>query len=151
MYLLGFGYIRRFFYRHNCSNISFMRNSLILLLFALCVSGCAVGRAAVYTETGLRAAESQWDTYYNGRLTSCQEKHNPGSVGAEKCFGSTYDANKKVNQAIRSSVIILRTYWLGRAAGEKPDLERVVKEIKSLVKELPPEAKSIFSRVKGIK
>lgn len=128
-----------------------MRNVLLTLFFALFVSGCATGRAAVYTENGLRAAEGQWDVYYNDRLSYCQKNHEAGSAGAEKCFGKTYDTNKKVNTAIRGSVLILRTYWLARAAGENPDLSRVVRDIKALVEDLPLEAKNIFSRVKGIK
>lgn len=128
-----------------------MRNAFLTLFFALFVSGCATGRAAVYTETGLRAAEGQWDNYYNEKLSYCQRNHQAGSPGAEQCFGKTYDTNKKVNTAVRGSVFILRTYWLARAAGEKPDLERVVRDIKALVDGLPPEAKDIFSRVKGIK
>jgi hypothetical protein len=124
-----------------------MRWLLALTLF----SGCArADRALVYSEEGLRAAELTWDEYYNDKAAACEAEFRPQTPEMEACFGATYDADGKVATAVQSAVLTLRAYWTARAAGQKPDWAAVVRHVVALVEGLPPEARTFFSRVKGL-
>lgn len=112
--------------------------------------GCA-NRAAIYTETGIRAAEKSWDGAYRERADQCEHLHEPRTPAMEECFGDYFDADAKVGTALESVVAILRGYWVARAAGEKPDWKEVIRQVQEIMDELPPEAKEYFERVKGLK
>lgn len=126
--------------------------SVIPLLLALVsISACAASnRAMIYTEEGLRGAEQGWDAAYNTKADRCEGMHEPKTPEMEACFGKTYDADAAVAKVVKTSVALLRSYWRHRAAGEKPDLAQVLKEIQALVADLPPEARQYFDRVRGI-
>jgi hypothetical protein len=129
-----------------------LRSRLVLpLALALVMPACAASdKATIYTEEGLRAAEQGWDGNYNAEGDRCENLHEPKTPGMEDCFGKTYDADAAVALVVKSAVALLRGYWRRRAAGEKPDLAQVLKEVQALVDELPPEAKKYFDRVKGL-
>ena len=128
-----------------------MKRVLLALLPFFLTCGCAhVDKTMVYTEAGLRAAESSWDAAYNAKADECEKKYEPQTPEMEECFGPIFDADEKVEIALESSVALLRSYWVARAAGEKPDLMKVLREISKIVKDLPPEAKRYFDKVKGI-
>lgn len=107
--------------------------------------------ATVYTETGIRLAEEQWDRVYRDRADHCKTKHEPMTPGMEGCFGRYYDADGKVEDAVRGIVALLRTYWTARAAGERPNWWRVAEQVSQIVDDLPPEAAEIFKRVEGLR
>jgi hypothetical protein len=124
------------------------RNLTIALL--LCF-GCAHGnRAALYTEDGLRAAESAWDAYYRAEAARCERLHEPRTPEMEACFGNTYDADGRVGTAVQSAVSLLRAYWAARAAGGRPDLQALLQQVAAIVRDLPPEARAYFDKVKGL-
>lgn len=121
-----------------------------LLSFVL---GCA-GRldpAAVYTEGGIEAAGQEWVRDYNAKADECERLHAPESPEMEECFGAWYDAHVKALEAVKYTRAVLIGYWTARAAGEKPDLLAVLRDIQAAFDALPPEAKAYFDRVKGIK
>lgn len=121
------------------------------LLALAFVGGCAGSdKATVYTEDGLRAAEGGWDAYYRAEASRCEKLHEPQTPEMEACFGATYDADAKVAKAVESAVGLLRAYWVARAAGEKPDIASVLRQVQELVQDLPPEAKKYFDRVRGL-
>lgn len=120
----------------------------IVLLFA--VSGCA-NQVAVYTEGGLRAGADAWDKAYKARAADCESKHEPATPEMEGCFGAYFDADAKVGTALEAAVAILRTYWVARAAGEKPDVKELASQLADIIEDLPPEAKEFFERVRGLK
>ena len=120
-----------------------------LILFA----GCTVAgrdRSVVYAEEGFVAAERQWHLRYNERLGQCAEAYPPGSEGAEECFGSYYDADAHVETAVKTVVSLLRAYWVARAAGKSPDWAEVAAQVTKIIRDLPPEARQYFERVKGL-
>lgn len=123
-----------------------------LPILAACVmTACAASdKGTVYTEEGLRAAEQGWDTNYNAQATHCAKLHEPKTPEMEECFGRTYDVDAAIGVAVESAVALLQGYWRRRAAGEKPDLAQVLKEVQALVDGLPPEAKEYFDRVRGL-
>lgn len=124
---------------------------LMTVAIALCIGGCAAsGRAMIYTEEGIRLAETEWDSAYRQRIEYCAEHHAAMTAGAEACFGSYFDADGKVETAVRSAVILLRSYWIARAAGQKPKWRDTAKQVFALFQELPPEAFKYFERVRGI-
>lgn len=124
---------------------------IALSLGLICSVSCAVSdKASVYTEEGLRAAEQGWDGYYNAEADRCESLHEPETSGMEKCLGSTYDADAAVAMVVKSAVVLLRGYWVARAAGENPDIAEILSQIQGLIDDLPPEAKKYFDRVKGI-
>ncbi len=120
---------------------------------SLLAMGCAhsANKAVVYTEEGLRAAETTWDGYYRAEADRCGSLHEPKTPEMEECFGDTYDADAKVAAAVQSAVALLRAYWLARAAGENPDFTELMREVQKIMDDLPPEAWQYFARVKGIK
>lgn len=122
----------------------------ILALVVLSTGCAASNKAMIYTEEGLRGAEQGWDAHYNAEADRCEKLHEPKTPEMEACFGQTYDADAAVAIAVQSSVALLRAYWRRRAAGEKPDLAQVLREIQAIVNDLPPQAKQYFDRVKGI-
>lgn len=119
------------------------------VVFLLCLASCA-NSAAVYTEHGLDAADAVWDAYYRDRLAYCQQRHAAGTDGAVACFGPTADADEKVGIAMETAVGLLRGYWIARAAGDQPSFARIALQVNGLIADLPPEARKIFERVKGI-
>lgn len=122
-------------------------------MFAVAVvalGGCA-NAAAVYTEGGLRAGAGAWDAVYKAKATECESKHEPATPEMEGCFGAYFDADAKVGTAIEAAVAVLRTYWVARAAGEKPDVKKLAQQLADIIEDLPPEAKEYFDRVKGLK
>lgn len=129
--------------------------SILLALAAvllLLVGGCArADLATVYTEDGVRAAEQVWDASYRERLAYCQAQYKPKTPEAEECFGGWYDGDAHVETAVGSIVGILRAYWLARASGGSPSWAEVATQVAAIVNELPPEARAVFQRVKGIK
>ena len=114
------------------------------------VSGCA-NAAAVYTEGGLRAGAGAWDVAYKAKAAECESKHEPATPAMEGCFGAHFDADAKVGIAIEAAVAVLRTYWVARAAGEKPDVKKLAAELSTIIEDLPPEVRVYFDRVKGLK
>ena len=123
-----------------------------LLCLVLLLSGCATAdRALVYSEDGLRAAEGAWDKYYNAKASECSEQFQPKTPEMEQCFGKTFDADAKVGVAVQSAVTLLRSYWVARAAGQKPDWKIVMQQVNEIVQDLPPDVREIFNRVKGIR
>lgn len=118
----------------------------------LLTMGCAhsANKAVVYTEEGLRAAETTWDGYYRFEAERCESRYEPKTPEMEECFGSTYDADAKVAEAVQSAVALLRTYWLARATGKDPDFAELMREVQKIVDDLPPEAGQYFARVKGV-
>lgn len=123
--------------------------SRFLLLGAL--TACATAnRSAVYTEEGLRAAEQSWDGYYRSEATRCEARYEPKTPEMEDCFGATYDADAKVAKAVEAAVALLRTYWVARAAGDRPDFAKVVQQVAQILRDLPPEAAAYFDKVKGL-
>ena len=127
-----------------------MKHLLVLLVVAFV--GCA-GRAdktLVYTEEGIRAAEQAWDSYYRAKADDCRSKFKPKTPEMERCFGKTYEADLAVAKALRSVVALLRGYWVARAQGEDPDWFEVVQEVDRIVRDLPPEARQFFEKVRGI-
>jgi hypothetical protein len=122
------------------------------LLLACCVLfGCAAAdKALVYTENGLRAGEQSWDGHYRSEATRCEKLHEPETPDMETCFGDTYDADAKVETAIKSAVALLRAYWTARAAGQSPDWGAVAQQVKAILDDLPPEAVAYFAKVSGL-
>ena len=127
-----------------------MRSRLQSIVLMFAVSGCA-NAAAVYTEGGLRAGAGAWDTAYRTKAVDCESKHEAATPAMEGCFGAYFDADAKVGTAIETAVAILRTYWVARAAGEKPDVKRLAADLATIIEDLPPEAREFFDRVKGLK
>lgn len=123
---------------------------LLGFLLAFAPACAALDKATVYTEEGLRGAEQGWDTQYNAEGDRCEKLHDPQTPAMEECFGSTYDANAMVGTVVKSAVALLRGYWIARAAGENPDLAKILTEVQALIDDLPPEAKKYFDRVKGL-
>lgn len=124
---------------------------LVVFLSLPCLAGCAASdKATIYTEEGLRGAEQGWDGYYNDEADRCESLHEPKTPEMEQCLGATYDADAAVALVVQSAVALLRGYWIARAAGENPDLTKVLTQIQALIDDLPPEAKKYFDRVKGI-
>jgi len=112
--------------------------SFIFLLSACSASFYA--RTAVHTENGLRVGNEVWDEHYNKKLDECEEVAAPKTPEAEECFGPTFDQNKKVGIAIKSSVAVLRTFWAGYAAGKNPkELRNILGELPAIVNDLPDE------------
>lgn len=126
----------------------------IVLLFGLAPAvllGACANQAAVYTEDGLRAAAGTWDAAYKAKAADCESKHEPATPEMEGCFGAYFDADAKVGTALEAAVAILRTYWVARAAGEKPDIKALTKQLADIIEDLPPEAKEFFERVRGLR
>lgn len=120
-------------------------------VLAVALPACAASdKATIYTEEGLRAAEQGWDGYYNSEGDRCERLHEPKTPGMEECFGDTYDADAAVALVVQNAVALLQTYWRARAAGDKPDLMSILKEVQTLIDDLPPEAKKYFDRVRGL-
>lgn len=118
-------------------------------------TGCSVAlrdRGVVYTELGLTAAAEQWDDAYHERLKHCKASFEPETPEAETCFGEWFDADAKVDTALRSAIALLRTYWTARAAGESdPGWRETSTRVAALIRDLPPVARQYFERIKGIK
>lgn len=127
-----------------------MASRLPSIVFFFATAGCA-NQAAVYTEGGIRAGAQAWDAAYKTKATECESKHEPATPEMEGCFGAYFDADAKVGTAIEAAVAILRTYWVARAAGEKPDVKKLASDLAKILEDLPPEAKEYFERVKGLK
>lgn len=110
---------------------------------AIFLSGCSAtfyARTAVITENGLRVGNEAWDEEFNEKLEECKATTEAKTPEAEKCFGPTFDKNKKVGVAIKASVAILRTFWVGYAAGKNPkDLRDILGELPKIVNDLPDE------------
>lgn len=122
------------------------------LLLSLCLLfGCAAAdKALVYTENGLRAGEQSWDGHYRSEAARCEKLHETETPEMETCFGDTYDADGKVETAVKSAVALLRAYWTARAAGQNPDWAAVAQQIKAILDDLPPEAVAYFAKVSGL-
>lgn len=114
-----------------------------------CVVSCA-NAAMLYTEQGLEAADAVWDQHFYATLDECSSKHAAGTDGARACFGPTFEADRKVEHVVTSVVTLLRTYWIARAAGADPDWRETARRVAELVASLPPEARGVFDRVKGL-
>lgn len=135
-----------------------MKPRLMLLGLALLLvsflAGCAHSdRGMVWTEEGLTAAESEWDRLYRDRAVLCESQHKPKTPEMEECFGEWYGADARVEQAVGVAVAALRAYWVARARQvdpAKPWID-VAAEIAGLVSDLPPPARKVFERVKGVK
>lgn len=128
-----------------------MKRTLIAIAVAFGLGGCAhLDRATIYTENGLELAEQEWDHAYRDRSAFCQSMHTPASPGMEECFGDWFDADAKVEDALRSAIAALRAYWLARAAGEKPDWAETARQVMEAFDALPPEAAEYFERVRGL-
>lgn len=128
-----------------------MKRTLIAIAVAFGLSGCAhVDRATIYTENGLELAEQEWDHAYRQRAAYCSSRYVPETPQMEECFGEWFDADGKVEDALRIAVAALRGYWVARAAGEKPDWAEVARQVKEAFDALPPEALEYFNRVKGL-
>lgn len=111
------------------------------VIFILC--GCSAtfyARTAVHTENALRVGNEEWDNHYNEILEQCKKITKPKTPEAEECFGPTFDIDKKVGIAIKSSVAILRTFWAGYAAGKNPkELRKIIEELPAIIDDLPDE------------
>lgn len=120
-----------------------MRAIAISLALLMPTSACTAtfyARAAVHTENGLRVGNEAWDEHYNENLEGCKKIAKPETPEAEECFGPTFDQNKNIEIAIRSSVAILRAFWAGYAAGKNPkELRNTLAELPLIVKDLPDE------------
>jgi len=118
-----------------------MRAIAISLVFLLpACSASFYARTAVHTENGLRVGNEIWDERYNEELEKCKQTTEPKTPEAEKCFGPTFDQNKKIGIAIRASVGVLRAFWAGYAAGQDPkDLRKILGELPGIVDDLPDE------------
>ena len=128
-----------------------MKRVLIAFTVALGLSGCAgANKATIYTENGFRSAEGEWDQLYRAKAEDCEDEFARNTPEMEACFGGFYDADGKVEDAVRSVVALLRSYWAARAAGGQPDWLAVAKQIDAILAELPPEAARVFSLVKGV-
>lgn len=124
---------------------------MLRFCLAILLVGCAASdKALVYTENGLRAGEGAWDGHYRSEAKRCEKLHEPETPEMEVCFGQTYDADAKVETAIKSAVALLRAYWTARAAGKNPNWAQVAQQVKAILDELPPEALAYFEKVKGI-
>lgn len=121
-----------------------------LLTLFIFLFGCA-NQVVLYTEQGLEAAAGAWDGVYKAKAKECEAKHEPATPAMEACFGSYFDADAKVGTVLQSAVAVLRTYWVARAAGEKPDVKKLASDLAEIMEDLPPEAKEYFERVKGLK
>ena len=109
-------------------------------------------RTVVFTELGLEAADQQWHGAYRERLDYCRNAHPPKTPAAEQCFGAWYDANEKVDGAVRAAVALLRTYWTARAAGNKqPGWAETQAQVATILQDLPPLPRQFFERIKGLK
>jgi hypothetical protein len=128
--------------------VSRLRSIVLLFAVAGVASGCA-NTAAVYTEEGLRAGAGAWDAAYKAKATECESKHEAATPEMEGCFGAYFDADAKVGTAIEAAVVILQTYWVARAAGEKPDVKKLAADLAIIIENLPPEVRQYFDRVKG--
>lgn len=125
----------------------------LLLLIVILIAGCAnalADRGVVFTEQGLTAAEGFWDQRYYAVLEACSEEHEPRTPEAEACFGPTYDADQKVGAAVLAAVTTLRLYWAARAAGQNPDWGATAAAVAKILRDLPPDARQYFERIKGI-
>lgn len=115
----------------------------IAISFVFLLSACSASfyaRTAVYTENGLRVGNEVWDEHYNEKLEECKEVAEPETPEAEKCFGKTFDQNKKIGIALESSVAVLRTFWAAYAAGQDPkNLREILGELPLIVNDLPDE------------
>lgn len=131
------------------------RGRLLLATVLLAATGCTTlqrDKATVYTEEGLRAAETAWDADYHARADECDSKHEPETPAMEACFGEWYDADEVVADVVQVSVAALRVYWTARASGEKDvSFTETMGQIVTAVEGLPPIAKKYFERVKGMK
>ena len=118
-----------------------MRAIAISLIFLL--SACSAtfyARTAVHTENGLRVGNEAWGEHYDEVLKECQAVAEPESPEAEECFGPTFDKDKKVGVIIKSSVAVLRAFWVAYAAGQKPkELRGILAELPKIVNDLPDE------------
>lgn len=130
------------------TTIAAARTGALTLLFGIwfVFAACAhfSDRAAIYTEGSIRAAEEKWHEYYNATADDCEAEHEPKTQEMEECFGDTYDANAKVEVAIRSVVAMLRAYWTARSQGSNPDFGSLQVEIDRIFQDLPPEARDVF-------
>ena len=115
----------------------------IAISFVFLLSACSAtfyARTAVHTENALRVGNEVWDEHYNSKLEECKKVAQPKTSEAEECFGPTFDVNKKVGIAIKSSVAVLRTFWAAYAAGKNPkELQNILAEMPAIVKDLPDE------------
>jgi hypothetical protein len=130
---------------------SAMRAFSISLIFFLCAcSANFYARRAVNVENALRVGNEAWDERYNEKLEECKEVAEPKTPEAEECFGPTFDKNKNVGIAMKSSVAILRAFWIGYAAGKDPkELREILSELPKVIQDLPDE---IFAGIKkGLK
>lgn len=119
-----------------------LRMRSIAVSFVL-LTGCTASfyaRTAVHTENALRVGNEAWDSHYTEKLENCKKTAPPKTPEAEKCFGPTFEQNKKIGIAMESAVAVLRTFWVGYAAGKKPkELRMIIGELPSIINDLPDE------------
>lgn len=117
-----------------------MRSIAISLVFLTGCTASFYARTAVHTENALRVGNEAWDSHYTEKLENCKEIAPPKTPEAEECFGPTFDQNKKIGIAMESAVAVLRTFWVGYAAGKKPkELRTILGELPVIIQDLPDE------------
>lgn len=122
---------------------------LLAVVLSVSVTGCA--SAMIVTEQGLTAGAEVWHDAYMQAADDCAAEHAPRTPGMEACFGGWYDADAKVGVVLKSAVGALRAYWVARAAGARPDIRETLRSVHAILRDLPPEARSYFRRVTGVR